>query len=101
MAAFIVLGNWTAEGAKAYADAPARAKANAEAAAAMGGRIIGTWWTMGKYDFVSIVEAPDAESMTVGALISGARGFSRTVTMRAFSEDEMANLVAQAKAAGG
>jgi uncharacterized protein with GYD domain len=101
MAAFVVLGNWTAEGAKAYADAPARAKANAEAAAAMGGRIIGTWWTMGKYDFVSIVEAPDDESMTVGALISGAAGFARTMTMRAYSEDEMAGLVATAKAAAG
>jgi uncharacterized protein with GYD domain len=101
MAAFVVLGNWTAEGVKAYADAPARAKANEEAAAAMGGRIIGTWWTMGQYDFVTIIEAPSDESVTVGLLLSGARGFARTMTMRAFSEDEMAGLVAQAKAAAG
>ena len=101
MAAFIVLGNWTAEGIKAYADAPARAKANNEAAAAMGGRVIGTWWTMGPYDFVSIIETPDAESATVGMLLSGARGFARTMTMRAFSEDEMAAVVATAKAAAG
>jgi uncharacterized protein with GYD domain len=37
----------------------------------------------------------------VGALLSGARGFARTMTMRAFSEDEMAGLVGQAKAAAG
>ena len=58
MATFVVLGNWTAEGVKAYADAPARAKANEAAAAAMGGRIVATYWTLGKYDFVSIIEAP-------------------------------------------
>ncbi|MFI5255103.1 MAG: GYD domain-containing protein [Candidatus Limnocylindrales bacterium] len=99
MAAFVVLGNWTAEGAKAYADAPAREKANREAIAGMGGRLIGTWWTLGKYDFVSIIEVDSDESMAVGGLIGGARGFIRTMTMRAFSEDEMAALVAQAVAA--
>ena len=75
MATFIVLGSWTAEGAKAYADAPARAKANAEAAAAMGGRIVATYWTLGKYDFVSIIEAPSDEAMTAGLLVAAARGF--------------------------
>lgn len=100
MATFVVLGNWTAEGAKAYADAPARAKANAEAALAMGGRIIGTWWTLGVYDFVSVIEAPTDEAMTVGMLLNGARGFSRSVTMRAFTMDEMEGIVAQAAAAG-
>ena len=74
MATFVVLGNWTAEGAKAYADAPARARANVEAAAAMGGRIVGTYWTLGQYDFVSIIEAPSDESVTVGLLLNGARG---------------------------
>jgi uncharacterized protein with GYD domain len=101
MATFVVLGNWTAEGAKAYADAPARARANEEAAAAMGGRIVATYWTLGKYDFVTIIEAPSDESVTVGMLLNGARGFSRTLTMRAFTMDEMEGIVAQAKAAEG
>ena len=88
MATFVVLGNWTAEGIKAYADTPARAKANEAAAAAMGGRVVATYWTLGQYDFVSIIEAPSDESVTVGMLVSGARGFSRTVTMRAFTMAE-------------
>ena len=101
MPTFVVLGNWTAEGAKAYADAPARARANDEAAVAMGGRIVATYWTLGKYDFVSIIEAPSAESLTVGLLLAGARGFARSVTMRAFTMDEFAAITAQAQAAGG
>ena len=100
MATFVVLGNWTAEGAKAYADAPARARANVESAAAMGGRVVGTYWTLGQYDFVSIIEAPSDEALTVGMLLNGARGFSRTETLRAFTMDEMEGIVAQAKAAG-
>jgi uncharacterized protein with GYD domain len=100
MATFVVLGNWTAEGAKAYADSPNRAKANAEAAAAMGGRVVATYWTLGQYDFVSIIEAPSDESLTVGMLLSGARGFSRTETLRAFTQAEFEGIVGQAKAAG-
>jgi uncharacterized protein with GYD domain len=95
MATFVVLGNWTAEGAKAYADAPARARANVEAAAAMGGRVVGTYWTLGQYDFVSIIEAPSDESVTAGILLNGARGYSHTVTMRAFTMDEFEGIIGQ------
>ena len=100
MATFVVLGNWTAEGVKTYADAPKRAKANAEAAAAMGGRIVANYWTLGKYDFVSIIEAPSDEAVTAGLLVAAAKGFARSVTMRAFTMDEFEGIVAQAKAAG-
>ncbi len=101
MATFVVLGNWTEAGVKNFADAPARAKANEAAAAAMGGRVVATYWTMGQYDFVSIIEAPSDEAVSVAALVNGVRGFSRTETMRAFTMDEMQGIVAQAKAAAG
>ena len=39
--------------------------------------------------------------MTVGMLLAGARGFARSVTMRAFTMDEMEGIVSQAKAAEG
>src|SRR3990170_2079917 len=79
----------------------ARARANAEAAAAVGGRIVGTYWTLGQYDFVSIIEAPSDEAVTAGILLNGARGFGRTVTMRAFTTSEFEGIIGQAKAAGG
>lgn len=101
MATFIILGNWTEQGAKKFAEAPARAKANEAAAAAMGGRVVGTYWTLGTYDFVSIVEAPDDVSLTAGLLVLGAAGNARTVTMRAFGLSEMEKIIATAKAAGG
>jgi len=71
------------------------------AVAAMGGRVVGTYWTLGSYDFVSIVEAPDDATVTAGLLVLGAAGNARTVTMRAFDASEMEKIVATAKAAGG
>ena len=56
---------------------------------------------LGKYDFVSIIEATNDEVLTAGLLVSAARGTSRTVTMRAFTMSEFEGIVAQAKAAGG
>jgi len=101
MATFIILGNWTEKGAKDFADAPARARANEAAVTAMGGKLIGTWWTLGSYDFVSILEAPDDATVTAGLLVLGAGGNVRTVTMRAFSLSEMEAIVSAAKSAGG
>ena len=101
MATFVILGNWTEQGAKAFADAPARARANEQAAAAMGGRVVGTYWTLGQYDFVSIIEAPDDAAAAAGLLVLGAAGNARTVTLRAFAQSEMEAIVATAKAAGG
>jgi uncharacterized protein with GYD domain len=100
MATFVVLGKWTEHGSKDYASATDRARANAKAAAAMGGRIVATYWCLGEYDFVAIVEAPSDESMVVGSLIAGSQGTIKTATMRAFTVDEMDGIIAQAKAAG-
>ena len=101
MATFVILGNWTEKGAKDFAGAPERSRVQEAAAAAMGGRIVGTWWTLGKYDFVSVVEAPDDATITAGMLVLGAAGNARTVTMRAFGLAEMEQIVAVAKSAGG
>jgi uncharacterized protein with GYD domain len=50
---------------------------------------------------VSIIEAPSDEAVTAGILLNGARGFARTVTMRAFTMSEFEGIIGQAKAAGG
>lgn len=101
MATFVVLGIWTEQGAKKFADAPARARANEANVAAMGGKVVGTYLTLGSYDFVSIVEAPDDATLTAGLLVLGAAGNIRTVTMRAFGISEMEAIAAAAKSAGG
>lgn len=89
MPAYISLVNFTEKGIQAGRDTVSRARDFEKAVQAAGGRKIGIWWTLGKYDVVSIIEMPDDESAARVLLATGMQGNVRTVTMRAFSEDEM------------
>jgi uncharacterized protein with GYD domain len=50
-------------------------------------------WTQGRYDIVTIVEAPDESSAMSLNLSLGALGNVRTETLRAFSAAEMTKIV--------
>jgi uncharacterized protein with GYD domain len=90
---FIVLGQLSAQGKASSSDTLNRAAATGEAAAALGGRLVDIFWTLGKYDFVAIFEMPDAESMTALLMRTGAQGNVQTATMRAFNRDEMQGIL--------
>lgn len=94
MSAYISLLNFTEQGMKNAKDTVTRAKAAAQAAQVVGGRYIGVWWTFGPYDAVVVFEAPDDETATRFLLDTyGRAGNVRTMTMRAFSEEQMAHIV--------
>ncbi|HYT39822.1 MAG TPA: GYD domain-containing protein [Acidimicrobiia bacterium] len=97
MATYIVLMNWTEQGVAEAGDSPNRANAAASALRKLGGRMKSVWWTMGPYDAVSIIEAPDDETVTAFALAVGAQGNARTVTMRAFDKPEMQKVLDRLK----
>ena len=100
MATFVVLGNWTAEGVRPTPMRPSAPKPTPKPPPPWAAGSITNYWTLGKYDFVSIIEAPSDEAVTAGLLVAAATGFARSVTMRAFTMDEFEGIVAQAKAAG-
>jgi uncharacterized protein with GYD domain len=54
------------------------------------------YWTIGPYDIVAVTEAPDDESASAFALTLAAGGNLRTLTMRAFSGDDMRGVIAKA-----
>ncbi|MCC9078284.1 GYD domain-containing protein [Litorilinea aerophila] len=93
MPAYITLINWTEQGLRTVKETLNRAKAAEEALQAVGGRKIGVWWTQGPYDAVFIFEAPDEEVATRLLLATGMQGNTRTLTMRCFSEEEMARII--------
>jgi uncharacterized protein with GYD domain len=93
MPAYVTLFNFTEQGIRNIKDSPNRAKAAAKALEGMGGRFIGIWWLHGQYDGVVIFEAPDDETSTRFAMATGMQGNIRTTTMRAFGEDEIANVI--------
>jgi uncharacterized protein with GYD domain len=94
MSAYIVLANFTEQGIKNVKHTVNRVKAAGQAAQAVGGRFIGVWWTLGPYDLVAVIEAPDDETATRLMLGTAMQGNVRTLTLRAFSEEEMTRIVA-------
>ena len=95
MPAYIVLVRLTQKGLAGVKQQPEiirRAQAQAEKA---GIRVIGVWWTLGEYDSVAVVEAPDDLTMASALLAQSAQGDATTQTLKAFSEDEFAQIVSK------
>ncbi|MBF8254608.1 MAG: h16 [Deltaproteobacteria bacterium] len=61
----------------------------------LGIKIKDIYWTMGAFDAVFTAEAPDDETMTAFAASMGSLGNIRTQTMRAFSAQEMNQILAK------
>jgi uncharacterized protein with GYD domain len=93
MAIYIALVNFTDQGVRHIRQTTERAKALVQAASNLGVRIKDIYWTMGAFDAVFTAEAPDDETITAFALSIGALGNIRTQTMRAFSANEIANIL--------
>ncbi|HEY7469210.1 MAG TPA: GYD domain-containing protein [Acidimicrobiia bacterium] len=96
MATYVTLANFTDQGVRNFSDTPKRAQAFMDLVAEMGGRVKEICWTMGVYDVVAIVEAPDDETATAAALKVSALGNVRTTTLRGFDLDEMKGIIERA-----
>jgi uncharacterized protein with GYD domain len=95
MAIYVGLGNWTDQGIKDFRGAVQRGNAFREAVEQAGGRVRELVWTVGEYDFIVVLEAPDDEAAAVLVLRVAAVGNVRTKTMRAFDADQMSDLIAR------
>ena len=89
MAHYVVLAQFTDQGVKGIKDTTKRAKAFRDLAIQMGSKIDTIYWTLGNYDVVLTLEAPNDE--TAAALLSkaGSLGNLKSQTLRAFTEQEM------------
>jgi uncharacterized protein with GYD domain len=95
MATFVVLVNFTDQGIRNVKDTRKRAEAFKEMAKKVGATVKEIYWTLGRYDVVSILDAPDAATVTALNLSVGALGNVRTQTLSAFSADEMGGILAK------
>ncbi len=93
MAVYISLINLTEEGMKTIKDDLERVRAASRIGEHEGVKLLAEWWTMGQYDAVMITEAPDDETISRFLLGAGRQGYIRTVTMRAFTPDEIAGII--------
>lgn len=93
MATYVVLAQFTDQGIRAVKNSAQRATQTAEMAKSFGCEMKEVYWTLGAYDIVTIVEAPDDQSFMSFGLALGSAGNVRTQTLRAFKKDEFAALL--------
>ena len=95
MPTYLVLVNWTDQGIRAVKESPRRLDATKKAIEAAGGKMLGFYLTMGRYDEVLIVEGPSDEVAATLALSAGSEGNVRTETLKAFREAEYRGIIAK------
>lgn len=93
MVTYIVLATFTDQGIKNAKDSPKRAEAFRQMAKTFGVTVKELFWTQGRYDIVTVIEAPDEFSATALNLSLSALGNIRTESLRAFSAADMATIV--------
>jgi uncharacterized protein with GYD domain len=97
MATYIVLGQFTEQGIRSVKDTTKRAQTLKDMAKKFGSTVTSTYWTIGQYDVVAIIDAPDDMALTGLLLSLGAAGNVKTQTLRAFSADEMGQILGKMK----
>jgi uncharacterized protein with GYD domain len=71
---YIMLSTLTSEGRKTIKERPERIKEVNKEIEELGAKVLEQYATIGKYDFVNIVEAPDNDAITGVSIELGSRG---------------------------
>jgi uncharacterized protein with GYD domain len=93
MATYITTVHFTEQGIKSIRDTCDRATSFKATAKKMGVKVTGMYWTLGAFDGVIILEAPDEETATAALLHLGSQGSIRTQTGRAYNAAEMQTIL--------
>jgi uncharacterized protein with GYD domain len=95
MPTYVSLIHWTEQGIKNYKDTSKRLEDFTKLTESKGGKVRETLYTVGEYDIVIVTEFPDDETATTALLQVGSLGNIRTNTMRAFTADEMGDIISR------
>jgi uncharacterized protein with GYD domain len=95
MPTFISTTRFTQQGIKSIGDTTKRAAAFKAAAKKLGIKVANIYWTMGTFDGVLIFDAADDETATALMLKLSSLGNLQTNTMRAFTAEEMDNVLSK------
>ena len=97
MANYVSLLQFTDQGIRNVRDSIKRAAAATAEAEKMGAKVTDAFWTMGAYDVVLVLDAPDDETISAFSLKVGSLGNVKSQTMRAFRREEMESILAKIK----
>jgi uncharacterized protein with GYD domain len=90
MATFVMLTNLTSEGVQTLKNNPSRIQEVNKEVEQLGVTVKEQWATLGPYDFITIVEAPDERTMAKVSVELGSRGTMSSQTLAAIPAEEFA-----------
>jgi uncharacterized protein with GYD domain len=85
---YVLLSSLTPQGMQTLKANPDRLRQVNKDVEELGARVLNQWATLGAYDFVSVVEAPDVETMSRVAVTLAARGSTKIQTLPALPIDD-------------
>ena len=88
MPTYIMLSTLTPEGIQTVKNNPTRIREVNKEIEQLGATVQAQWATLGRYDFVNIVEAPDEQTIARVSLELGSRGTARYESLVAIPIDE-------------
>jgi uncharacterized protein with GYD domain len=88
MPTYVMLSTLTSEGVQTIKNNPQRIKEVNKEIEQLGATVKAQWATLGRYDFVNVVEAADDSAMARISLELGSRGTARYETLSAIPVDD-------------
>jgi uncharacterized protein with GYD domain len=89
MPSYLMLTKLTAQGVQTLKANPARLREVNRDVEELGAKVLHQWATIGEYDFVNIVEAPDAATIAKVSLALGARGSAKLQSLELLEVDAL------------
>jgi uncharacterized protein with GYD domain len=88
MPTYILLSNLTAQGVQTLRANPERLREVNRDVEELGAKVVHQWATLGPFDFVNVVDAPDAATIAKVSVALGARGSAKLQTLTALEIEE-------------
>jgi uncharacterized protein with GYD domain len=88
MPTYVLLTTLTPEGVQTVKNNPQRIREVSSEIEQLGATVKAQWATLGQYDFVNVVEAPDDKTIARVSLELGSRGTAKYETMVAIPVDD-------------
>lgn len=93
MPTYIILGQFTQKGVEEIKGNTERVENSKKLAKSLGGEMTAFYLTIGRYDFVTIVEGVDMDNALKGLLMTGMGGYVRTETLVAYPAEKGAEII--------
>ncbi|MBA2545385.1 MAG: GYD domain-containing protein [Solirubrobacterales bacterium] len=90
MPTYVMLTNLTPEGVQTLKNNPTRVQEVNKEVEQLGVTVKEQWATLGQYDFVTIIEAPDDRTMAKVSVELGSRGTMSSQTLAAMPSEDLA-----------